>query len=225
MRGGHPLPDWDKISLSGRKIRIVFDSDISTNSHVRKAALRLAEFLITREASPAILELPSPDGTKFGIDDYLVSGGKLTDIPLLDEHSEAVWQAAALVRNRFSGKRDSAARAVGEYLLDRMTAERASFTNVSQRSMAKRLDISKRAVTLAVEKLRQSEIFVHGKTADFTGRPKHFRRVAGYKLNLPLLEREGPSAPEYMYRAEGDWVPSFKGRIRMLEGTDPYRGG
>jgi hypothetical protein len=84
MRGGHPLLEWDRIPLRDRKVRIIFGSDISTNSQVRKAALRLADFIREREASPIVLELPSANGTKTGVDDYLASGGRLADIPLLD---------------------------------------------------------------------------------------------------------------------------------------------
>ena len=45
MRDGHPLPDWQAITLPGRKVILVYDSDVTTTPEVGKARAGLATFL------------------------------------------------------------------------------------------------------------------------------------------------------------------------------------
>ncbi len=44
-QGGLPLPDWDSITIVGRKVFIAFDSDAERKVEVRRARLALAEYL------------------------------------------------------------------------------------------------------------------------------------------------------------------------------------
>ena len=67
------LTDWDYIALNGREVRIVFDSDVMTKPQVRKALERLTEHLQRKGAHVVAVYLPMHDGTRVGVDDYLLS--------------------------------------------------------------------------------------------------------------------------------------------------------
>jgi putative DNA primase/helicase len=66
----------DNIPMAGRQAVILFDSDIHTNQQVEKAAEKLAAQLIQMEADVLVARLPpKADGSKQGIDDFLVAAG------------------------------------------------------------------------------------------------------------------------------------------------------
>jgi len=65
------------ITIDGRTIILIFDSDTVTNESVKAAELTLAKLLLERGAIVKIGQLPSEeDGSKNGVDDYLVRHGK-----------------------------------------------------------------------------------------------------------------------------------------------------
>ena len=68
-----PLPDFDRIEWSERKVIICFDSDWRTNIEVRRAVLTLGIELKSRRAEVYLLDLPSLDAKKTGLDDWIVS--------------------------------------------------------------------------------------------------------------------------------------------------------
>ena len=75
LSGGEPIPDLLGIPVEGREVGIVFDSDILTKPGPQGAAVRLAETEISRGAKVRMAFLPdTPDGSKVGADDFLVSG-------------------------------------------------------------------------------------------------------------------------------------------------------
>lgn len=68
-----PIPDLDTIEWNGRIVVIVFDSDATKNKQVAKAEAELARELAQRGAIVSSVRLPAAeDGTKVGLDDYLV---------------------------------------------------------------------------------------------------------------------------------------------------------
>lgn len=67
------LADWDYIALKGREICIVFDSDVMLKPEVRKALDRLIEHLRRKGAQVRAIFLPSTNGEKIGVDDYLLT--------------------------------------------------------------------------------------------------------------------------------------------------------
>lgn len=69
------LSDWDAVALNGRNVYLVFDSDVVEKDDVRLAMKRLASMLNRRGATvfPVKLE-PGPNGSKVGVDDFLVTG-------------------------------------------------------------------------------------------------------------------------------------------------------
>ena len=78
------LPELKGIPMKGRKVIVLFDSDIADNSSVSKAAKFIANWVRRRGARPHKLLLPNePDGRKNGADDFLVRHGAAQLIDLL----------------------------------------------------------------------------------------------------------------------------------------------
>src|SRR5262249_52525284 len=67
------LPDWQHVALNGREVRIVFDSDVMEKENVAHALKTLAAFLRSKGARVQAIYLPSEEGEKVGIDDYLLT--------------------------------------------------------------------------------------------------------------------------------------------------------
>lgn len=79
--GKTALPDWESIALNGRKVYIVFDSDVVEKESVQMALSRLKSFLASRGADVFIIYLPSgADGSKIGLDDFFAAGNTVTDL-------------------------------------------------------------------------------------------------------------------------------------------------
>jgi len=97
-RGIDLLPTLANAEWSNRDVTIVFDSDAATNPGVVRAQLALSAELTARGAVPKIASLPAADdGSKQGLDDYLVRHGSkaLEEVlakaePL--QEAEALWQ-------------------------------------------------------------------------------------------------------------------------------------
>lgn len=79
--GKTALPDWESIALNGRKVYVVFDSDVMQKTAVHSALARLKAFLESKKADVLLVYLPGGDaGAKVGLDDYLASGKTTTDL-------------------------------------------------------------------------------------------------------------------------------------------------
>lgn len=71
-----PIPDLNRVVWRGRKVVIVFDSDLAEKPPVAWAEHALVQELRRREAEVYLLRLPAgPKGEKQGLDDYLVAAG------------------------------------------------------------------------------------------------------------------------------------------------------
>ncbi len=71
--GKAALPDWEHIALKGRRVYIVFDSDVMGKKAVHASLARLKAFLEGRGAEVWLIYLPSGEaGRKTGLDDYLL---------------------------------------------------------------------------------------------------------------------------------------------------------
>jgi hypothetical protein len=77
------LPDWESVTLKERQVYIVFDSDVMLKAEVNAALSRLKAFLESRGAKVAPVYLPTTDGSKVGLDDYLAAGHNVTDLVAL----------------------------------------------------------------------------------------------------------------------------------------------
>ena len=70
------LPDLDRFVWKGRKVFVVFDSDLANNANVQTSEELLAAELLKRGAVVKVARLPDgPNGEKVGLDDYLVANG------------------------------------------------------------------------------------------------------------------------------------------------------
>jgi hypothetical protein len=79
------LADWAYVTLPGREVYVVFDSDVTQKPSVRKARELLTELLRRKQAHVRTVYLPPLNGRKVGIDDYLVAGHTLQDLEALIE--------------------------------------------------------------------------------------------------------------------------------------------
>lgn len=79
------LPELREVTWKDRVVYIVYDSDASRNTQVCAAENALAQELTRQGASVRIVRLPDQtDGTKTGLDDYLVSQGTDALLALCD---------------------------------------------------------------------------------------------------------------------------------------------
>ena len=84
LSDGQPIPDLVGIPVHGRRVNILFDSDMLYNVNVQEAAQRLAEELTGRGAEVWVTYLPNkPDGSKMGADDFLAAGGTIPELRML----------------------------------------------------------------------------------------------------------------------------------------------
>jgi Domain of unknown function (DUF3854) len=75
-RSAELLPCFDSVALRGRRVYVVFDSDVMHKPEVALALERLVSDLEDRGARVLVVYLPdAPDGSKLGVDDYLAAGG------------------------------------------------------------------------------------------------------------------------------------------------------
>jgi putative DNA primase/helicase len=69
-----PLPDWEYITLRGRRVFVAFDSDAMTKDAVQWALRRFTRFLEQRGAIVLPVHIPhGPNGEKQGLDDYIAA--------------------------------------------------------------------------------------------------------------------------------------------------------
>lgn len=78
-----PLPDFDRVTWTGRDTIILFDANAATNDKVQAAQRALAAELTRRGAKVRIAELPVEDGIN-GPDDYIGTHGDAALFALLD---------------------------------------------------------------------------------------------------------------------------------------------
>ena len=79
------LADWDYVALDGREVRIVFDSDVMVKAAVRSALDRLVEHMQRKGSHVGAAYLPSSNGRKVGVDDWLAQGHSVDELEALVE--------------------------------------------------------------------------------------------------------------------------------------------
>ena len=88
------IPPLEQVAWRGRKVFIVFDSDVADNENVQAAESQLAHLLSQRGAVVRCVRLPlgpaGEDGkpTKVGLDDFIVAHGYESLFPLLKDAIE-----------------------------------------------------------------------------------------------------------------------------------------
>jgi hypothetical protein len=96
-------PFWKKTPINGRRVYIVFDSDLSSNVGVKKACIKLLDELKSKGADPQVIYLPDVNGSKQGLDDFLAANNTLDDLlqlasskaPELDQKEEALGNCSS----------------------------------------------------------------------------------------------------------------------------------
>jgi hypothetical protein len=84
LADGEPIADMLDIPVEGRRVVIIFDSDMLSNPNVQEAARRLAELLAEWGAEVWISYLrDQADGTKTGADDFFAGGGTFAKLRML----------------------------------------------------------------------------------------------------------------------------------------------
>ena len=72
LQGGiTTLSEWRDIALNRRQVFVAYDSDVVIKRQVQQALNILCDLLSRRGADVFVIYLPSADGTKVGIDDFL----------------------------------------------------------------------------------------------------------------------------------------------------------
>ena len=79
-----PIPDLNRIAWVGRKVFIIFDSNVNTNESVNWARKGIAKELATRGAEVKFVNLPEDCGVN-GIDDLLAAWGPARVLELFKE--------------------------------------------------------------------------------------------------------------------------------------------
>jgi putative DNA primase/helicase len=75
------LPDWEHVALNGRRVYVVFDSDIYVKKGVEAALKAFYAFLRGRQAIPCLVQWPEEyRQSKIGVDDFLVQGHTIADL-------------------------------------------------------------------------------------------------------------------------------------------------
>lgn len=125
--GTTALAFWESVALKSRRVYLCFDSDVMLKIEVHTALVRLGAFLSNRGAHVAYAYLPSSDGGKVGLDDYLAAGGKVPDL-VLTARSKPI-EPPKLARPEVAAPADAAAGEVldGDVALDCVHAFLARF--------------------------------------------------------------------------------------------------
>ncbi len=111
-------PCFDHVKLRGRRVFVAFDSDCMSKAGVQDALAALVAALEGRGAEVKVIDLPdAPDGSKQGVDDYLVAGGTIKEMFMLARD----FEPANIGTIRMS--RDKKLRALVEDLERRWWAE------------------------------------------------------------------------------------------------------
>jgi hypothetical protein len=79
-KGRELLSCFDSVALEGRRVFVVFDSDVMTKPEVQEALARLVAALEGRGADVFVVYLPDTGDGKTGVDDYLAAGNTVEDL-------------------------------------------------------------------------------------------------------------------------------------------------
>lgn len=84
-KGSIPLPCWEHVALKGRRVFVVFDSDVMAKPEVQRALERLVRMLEERGADVRVIYLPENEK---GVDDHLRAGLSVNELRALARRFE-----------------------------------------------------------------------------------------------------------------------------------------
>jgi putative DNA primase/helicase len=91
---GEPIDDLKLIEWAGRDVLVIPDSDVFQRQDLLRAVYALGRELRERGASVSVAEMPQPGQKKVGLDDYLVSGGRVEDLETFTLSGQAFRSAS-----------------------------------------------------------------------------------------------------------------------------------
>jgi putative DNA primase/helicase len=80
LTNGEPIGDLKLIEWDGRDVVVIPDSDVFRRQDLLRAVYALGRELRERGASVNVAQIPQAGVKKVGLDDYLVSGGRVEDL-------------------------------------------------------------------------------------------------------------------------------------------------
>jgi hypothetical protein len=132
MSQKRPHPWWRFVRLADRRVNIVFDADQTAKPIVREAAVRLEEFLLSKDALPTNIEVPGADD----ISDYIAKGGDPRDLlPYQPPDSRLYVLAAEIIDAMHAGTTHKLATALlADMRRQATTNSSRSMTNLAERA-------------------------------------------------------------------------------------------
>jgi putative DNA primase/helicase len=100
LSNGAPVDDLKLIEWDGREVTIIPDSDVFDRPDLLRAVYALGRELQSQGASVYVAEIPQTGATKVGLDDFLVSGGKVGALELFSL-SHRVFKACGYWHGRW----------------------------------------------------------------------------------------------------------------------------
>jgi putative DNA primase/helicase len=80
FKSGCEIRDLDRINFKRRLVYVAYDSDAVSKRDVRAAMAAIGGTLSRRGAKVLYVTIPTPDGRKMGLDDFLASGGTIDEL-------------------------------------------------------------------------------------------------------------------------------------------------
>lgn len=77
LSAGQPIGDLRLIDWGGREVTLIPDSDVFNRPDLLRAVYALGRELQSQGASVYVVQIPQSGAAKVGLDDFLVSGGKV----------------------------------------------------------------------------------------------------------------------------------------------------
>jgi len=248
LSDGKPISDMLAIPVDGRRVNIVFDSDMLHNSNVQDAAQRLAEHLIGRGAEIFITYLPDkPDGSKMGADDFFVAGGTVSELRMLmRRYDPADFTIVRLSRDErlqlaledlgrkfwdfeWKGMGGHSARDVYKVLVD-AAVESGKVgpdglrVTMARRTLCLRAKVSSRTLYKAICRLEDADLLYR----DNEGRKEHKSGAFVLRAGVNQYEKGGPdqrTATSSAQEVHGGGLHLRASRLRWSSpGSKPRRG-
>lgn len=129
-----PIPDWGRLSLTGREVYILFDRDATTNPRVRYQRYKLAGYLGGQGARVRIAEIPEEAEQK-GVDELLAAHGPANTLALLEKAKAADIDAELAALNKAASSMDDKDI---YYLLSRLLSNISTLDFAARRTSIRR---------------------------------------------------------------------------------------
>ena len=104
LTAGQPIDDLRLIDWGGREVTLIPDSDVFTRPDLLRAVYALGRELQSQGASVYVAQIPQSGAGKVGLDDFLVSGGKVSTFEVFSL-SHSIFRRLSLWHSEWKFKR------------------------------------------------------------------------------------------------------------------------